>query len=163
MTSANLAIYRRQLMVLGNCCLGDVASLVEEVLPPPEGASGNLSHWPLHLADLATDAYERQCTLGLLEQETLTLAEIAAGLERIEQGTFGRCEGCRKAIPKARLQALPYARYCVECAENLSSRRTASPTRARPRASMVHAKPGGRSRSGGPKPQPRHPEQHLTP
>jgi DnaK suppressor protein len=119
MTQAKLASYRQQLLALGNRCRGDVASLAEEVLPPPEGSSGNLSHWPLHLADLATDAYERQCTLGLLEKEKLTLTEIAAGLERIEQGTFGRCEGCRKAIPKARLHALPYARYCVECAENL--------------------------------------------
>ena len=119
MTPAKLASYRRQLLALGSRFSGDVSSLAQEVLPPPEGAGGSLSHWPTHLADLATGASERQCTLGLLAKEKLTLAEIAAGLERIEQGTFGRCEGCRKEIPKARLLALPYARYCVGCAQHL--------------------------------------------
>jgi RNA polymerase-binding transcription factor DksA len=119
MTPAKLASYRRQLLALGSRFSGDVSSLAQEVLPPPEGAGGSLSHWPTHLADLATGAGERQCTLSLLESETQTLAEIAAGLERIEHGTFGRCEGCRKDIPKARLLALPYARYCIECAQHL--------------------------------------------
>jgi RNA polymerase-binding transcription factor DksA len=119
MTGAKLARYRRQLLTLANCFSGDVSSLAEEALPPPEGAGGHLSHWPTHLADLAADAYERQCTLRLLEAERHTLAEIAAGLERIEQGTYGRCEGCQKDIPRARLLALPFARYCVECARNL--------------------------------------------
>jgi RNA polymerase-binding transcription factor DksA len=118
MTNAKLASYRRKLLTLGNRFSGDISCLAEEALPPPEEAGGNLSHWPIHLADLATDAYERQWTLSLLEQEKVTLAEIAAGLERIEQETFGRCEGCQKEIPRTRLLALPYARYCVKCAEN---------------------------------------------
>ena len=123
MNKAKLASYRRRLVALGNRFSGDVLSLADEVLPPPEGAGGNLSHWPIHLADLATNANERQCTLSLLEKENLTLVEIAAGLERIEQGTFGRCEGCQEEIPKARLLALPYARHCVECAEEFQRSR----------------------------------------
>ena len=69
------------------------------------------------MADVGT--YEREFTLGLLESEEHTLGEIDAALGRMERGTFGHCEGCRKAIPKDRLHALPYARYCFECARRL--------------------------------------------
>ena len=114
MSTAELAVYRVKLLALRGRLAGDVSSLAGEALNSEEEASGNLSHVPIHMADLGT--YEREFTLGLLENEEQTLGEIAAALGRIEQGTFGRCEGCRKAIPKDRLHALPYARYCVECA-----------------------------------------------
>jgi RNA polymerase-binding transcription factor DksA len=55
-------------------------------------------------------------TLALAGNETQILDEINAALERIETGTFGRCESCRKPIAKDRLQALPYARFCIACA-----------------------------------------------
>ena len=55
---------------------------------------------------------------SLLENEEQILEEIASALERIEQGNFGRCEECQREIPKARLEAIPYARYCVDCASN---------------------------------------------
>jgi RNA polymerase-binding transcription factor DksA len=93
---------------------GDVSSLADEARNSEDEASGNLSHVPIHMADL--DTYEREFTLGLLENEEQTLQEVAAALGRIEQGTFGHCEGCWTAIPRDRLHALPYARYCVECA-----------------------------------------------
>jgi RNA polymerase-binding transcription factor DksA len=93
---------------------GDVSSLADEARNSEDEASGNLSHVPIHMADLGT--YEREFTLGLRENEEQTLQEVAAALGRIEQGTFGHCEGCRTAIPRDRLHALPYARYCVECA-----------------------------------------------
>jgi RNA polymerase-binding transcription factor DksA len=114
MSPTELASYRRKLLALRGRLAGDVSSLAGEALNSEDEAGGNLSHVPLHRADLGT--YERECTLGLLESEEQTLEEIAAALGRIEQGTFGHCEGCRKAIPKGRLHALPYARYCVECA-----------------------------------------------
>jgi RNA polymerase-binding transcription factor DksA len=114
MSPAELASYRRQLLALRGRLAGDVSSLVAEALDSEEEAGGNLSHVPIHMADLGT--YEREFTLGLLENEGQTLDEIAAALGRMEQGTFGRCEGCREAIPRDRLHALPYARYCVECA-----------------------------------------------
>jgi RNA polymerase-binding transcription factor DksA len=74
---------------------------------------------PTHIADLGTDSFEQQFTLGLLENNEQTLEEVAAALERIEQGSFGRCEECQKTIPHARLEALPYARYCIACARKL--------------------------------------------
>ena len=119
MSTAELASYRGKLLALRDRLAGDVSSLADEALDSEDEASGNLSHVPIHMADLGT--YEREFTLGLLENEEHTLEEIAAALGRIEQGTFGHCEGCRKAIAKDRLHALPYARYCVECARRLQA------------------------------------------
>jgi RNA polymerase-binding transcription factor DksA len=119
MTPAQLADYRQTLLALQHRCSGDVSSLADEVLNADEQASGNLSHVPIHPADLGTDAYERELTQELRENEEQTLAEIGAALARIEKGSFGRCEGCQKDIPATRLQALPYTRYCVQCARDL--------------------------------------------
>jgi RNA polymerase-binding transcription factor DksA len=117
MSTGELASYRGKLLALRDRLAGDVSSLADEARNSEDEAGVNLSHVPIHMADLGT--YEREFTLGLLENEAQTLEEIAAALGRIEQGTFGQCEGCPKAIPKDRLHALPYARYCVECARRL--------------------------------------------
>ena len=114
MSTAELASYRGQLLALRGRLTGDVSSLADEALNSKDEASGNLSHVPIHMADLGT--HERELTLGLLGNEEQALEEIAAALGRIERGTFGQCEGCGKAIPKDRLHALPYARSCVGCA-----------------------------------------------
>ena len=116
MTKTELASYRQKLVALRQRLSGDVSSLAAEALNADEQASGNLSHVPLHPADLGSDAFERQFTQGLLESDRQTLAEIIAALERIGEGIFGCCEGCGKEIAEARLQALPYTRYCLTCA-----------------------------------------------
>lgn len=54
-----------------------------------------------------------------MENEGRILVEINDALARIEQGTFGRCENCRREIPKERLEAVPYTRYCIRCAREL--------------------------------------------
>ncbi len=71
------------------------------------------------MADLGTDNFEQEFTLNLLQNQEQALAEIGDALERVRQGSFGRCEECQAAIPKARLQALPYTRHCVACARKL--------------------------------------------
>ena len=117
MTKAELDAHRRQLLALRDRINGDVAHLSDEAFRKSDGdASGNLSHMPIHMADLGTASFEQQFTLSLLENEERVLEEVAAAWDRIDQGTFGRCEECRKEIPKARLLVLPYTRYCVECA-----------------------------------------------
>jgi RNA polymerase-binding transcription factor DksA len=59
---------------------------------------------------------EASITMSLLANEQQMLDEISAALDRLDNGTFGRCEGCQQSIPKARLRALPYVRYCTACA-----------------------------------------------
>jgi RNA polymerase-binding transcription factor DksA len=71
------------------------------------------------MADLGTDNFEQEFTLGLLQNEELLLKEIEAALKRLEQGDFGLCEECQRSIPRARLQALVYTRHCVDCARKL--------------------------------------------
>src|SRR5204862_3647369 len=80
---------------------------------------GALSNMPLHMADVGTDNYEQEFTLSLMANQGQALEEIGAALERLEDGSFGRCEECAGEIPAARLEALPYARYCVECARKM--------------------------------------------
>jgi len=82
-------------------------------------ATGDLSSMPIHMADIGTDNYEQEFALGLMDSERKLLHEIDDALQRIEQGTYGICEGTGKPIPKARLKAQPWARYCVEYARIL--------------------------------------------
>jgi RNA polymerase-binding transcription factor DksA len=120
MTQAELNGFRQQLLDLRNRLRGDVSHLTSEALRKTGGeASGSLSNTPIHMADLGTDNFDQEFTLGLIQNEEQALDEIAGALDRLDQNTFGHCEECHKEIPKSRLQALPYTRYCVECARKL--------------------------------------------
>jgi RNA polymerase-binding transcription factor DksA len=85
------------------------------------GSGGNggseLSNAPFHLGDMGTDEYLYDMNTTLLVNEQYIVAEAREALARIENGTFGVCETCGKPIVKARLEALPFARCCVKCAE----------------------------------------------
>jgi DnaK suppressor protein len=95
--------------------LGDVSTLHNEALNKDRrDAAGDLSSMPIHMADLGTDNYELEFTLGLIEGERAILREIDEALERIRQGTYGVCLATGKPIGKARLKAKPWARYCYE-------------------------------------------------
>jgi DnaK suppressor protein len=123
MTKAELKSYEQQLLELRDRLNGDVSHLADEALRKSgREAGGNLSSMPIHMADLGTDAFEQENTLNLLQNEEKELAEIAAALERVDQGTFGRCEECGGEIPAPRLKALPHARFCVDCARKQEHR-----------------------------------------
>ena len=82
-------------------------------------ASGDLSSMPIHMADLGTDNFQQEFSLGLMDSERRLLLEIDDALNRIENKTYGICEGTGKPISKARLEAQPWARHCVEYARML--------------------------------------------
>lgn len=84
-----------------------------------QDSTGDLSNMPIHMADIGTDTYEQEFSLGLMDSERRLVREILDALRRIEQGTYGICEGTGKPIPKGRLEANPWARYCVEYASLL--------------------------------------------
>ena len=67
------------------------------------------------VADTGTDNYEQDFTLGLIESEEALAREVDGALLRIAQSAFGVCESCQTPIPLARLEILPFARFCVEC------------------------------------------------
>ena len=75
-----------------------------------------MSHVPTHPADVGTDNYEQEFTLGLVESERLLLEEIDQSLRRIDEGTYGICIGTGNAINKARLKARPWAKHCIDYA-----------------------------------------------
>jgi RNA polymerase-binding transcription factor DksA len=122
MTKVELEAYRRQLLAMHKRLNGDVSHLTDEALGAAGNGGGGLSNMPIHMADLGSDAFEQENTLSLLANEQQRLEEIGDALERIKQGTFGRCEDCEAEIPKARLKELPYARYCVACARKQEQR-----------------------------------------
>jgi len=68
-----------------------------------------------HLADLGTDSYEQSADLGLAEQISRTITDIDRALDRIDEGTYGICLGCSKAISIERLEAIPSAARCAQC------------------------------------------------
>jgi RNA polymerase-binding transcription factor DksA len=72
-----------------------------------------------HQADAGSDAYEKDFALSLLSQEQDALYEIEEALKRIELGSYGVCEMSNKVIPHARLEAIPFARFTVECQQQL--------------------------------------------
>jgi DnaK suppressor protein len=117
LTSADTEHFKQLLLEKRREILRNVNEFEDEALKKSRlDASGDLSSMPIHMADIGTDNYEQEFALGLMDSERKLLREIDNSLGRIEQGTYGICEGTSKPIPKARLEAQPWARYCVEYA-----------------------------------------------
>lgn len=96
---------------------GDLDQMTDEALRRDQAeSSGNLSNVPLHMADVGTENYDQEFTLSLIENEQEVLGQIYEALARIDTGTFGTCEDCGQPIAKPRLQAIPYAKLCIDCA-----------------------------------------------
>jgi DnaK suppressor protein len=112
--------YRNVLLNLRARLRGDLDQMTDEALrrKQPESSS-NLSNVPLHMADVGTENYDQEFTLGLIETEQATLEQVQAALNRIDAGTYGKCSECAEPIAKQRLQYLPYAKYCIQCARKL--------------------------------------------
>jgi len=80
-------------------------------------ASGDLSGYSFHMADMATDQYDREFSLELAQSERERLYELDAAIKSIDEGRYGKCEECSKHISKQRLKAMPQASLCIECQE----------------------------------------------
>jgi DnaK suppressor protein len=121
MTRTELAKYHEQLMAFGKRLHGDATQRQHEALRQAGGSAGNLSNIPTHPADVATDAFEQQTAVSLLENQEQILEETAAALQRIEDGTYGKCQECGNNIGGPRLDAVPYTPFCVDCARKLET------------------------------------------
>ncbi len=73
---------------------------------------------PLDLADTATELYTQEFNYSLSENDRAQLALVDAALERMDSGGYGECEECGETISDARLKAVPWAIYCLECQED---------------------------------------------
>lgn len=90
-------------------------SISDELGELAEGGTDN------HLGDTATAMYDRELDEGLEDGVKETLVEIDAALQRIEDGTYGKCEGCGKPIGAERLSAIPWARLCIDDQRRVAS------------------------------------------
>lgn len=109
------------------------ADNLEKAARSPIG-DDDLSQAPMHLGDRGTQEFVQEVNTALLEHETEVQAEVLAALQRIEDGTYGRCENCGRKIPAGRLDAVPYTRYCVRCAEQVGSEHPVNFNEGRPQA-----------------------------
>jgi RNA polymerase-binding protein DksA len=110
LSKSDLQYFRNLLLEKRREILGDVGSMESEAF---KGGS-NLSNMPIHMADVGTDNFEQEFTLGLIESERQILREIQDALARVDDGTFGICQGTGKPIPRVRLEAVPWAKYTIE-------------------------------------------------
>jgi len=117
LTPAEIERFRVLLLEKRKEILHNVVEIEDETLRKSRlDASGDLSSMPIHMADLGTDNYQQEFSLGLMDSERKLITEIDDALQRIENGTYGICEGTGQLIAKARLEAQPWARYSVEYA-----------------------------------------------
>lgn len=112
MTKAQLMSFEQQLRALASRLRGEVTSLRDEAF----SAQSNVADMPSEQVDLASVQSEEDRVRTLLGNEQSMLQEVDAALERIENGTYGRCGGCGRLIAQERLESVPFARLCVKCA-----------------------------------------------
>ncbi len=119
---------KEKLLQLRDAMVDSMAGVAQDTLRSrAEGSEA--SAFGMHQADAGSDAYDRDFALSLLSQEQDALYEIDQALKRIEVGTYGICEMSGKPIPHARLEAIPFARFTVECQSQLEKQNKASRVR----------------------------------
>jgi len=119
---------KEKLLQLRDAMVDSMAGVAQDTLRSrAEGSEA--SAFGMHQADAGSDAYDRDFALSLLSQEQDALYEIDQALKRIELGSYGVCEMSGKHIPRARLEAIPFARFTVECQSQLEKQNKASRVR----------------------------------
>jgi DnaK suppressor protein len=113
MSAKDLKYFKELLMLKRSELLGNVSYMEKDALHEDRS---DLSNMPIHMADMGTDSYEQEFTLELMDSERRIITEIDEALTRIDNGTFGVCEYNGEMIPRPRLEAIPWAKYCVACA-----------------------------------------------
>jgi len=106
----------RQLLITERVKLADeIKSIAQEASKSPREASGDLSAYTLHMADMAADTYERELSMNIISSEQEILYQIDDALKRLDDGSFGICQQCSQPILMSRLKAVPYASLCIAC------------------------------------------------
>lgn len=122
-TKKELVDFKKLVLKKKEEILDEIKHISEDTLKKSQKeASGDISGYTYHMADVATDTYDREFSLGLASNERKLIYEFDDTLKRIEEGTFGVCEECKSLIAKNRLKAVPYARLCVKCQQKKEKR-----------------------------------------
>lgn len=116
MEQEHIGGFQRVLLAARSKLLGASSSIEDNALSQTRSNSaGDLSSVPIHFADIGSDTFEQELSLDLLSNTNELLSEINAALDRINDNSFGKCEDCGGEINIERLNAIPYARLCIEC------------------------------------------------
>lgn len=111
--------FRQRLLDKRRELIGDVRCLRDEAMNSGSGGGSGSNSMPIHMAERGSDTWEQALTLRLSETQASILRDIDEALQRIQDGTYGVCEAAGERIPRDRLRALPWTRYCIECARSL--------------------------------------------
>ena len=123
LSKKELGEFRKLVLKRKDEVLDDIKHIADDTLKKSQKeASGDISGYTYHMADVATDNYDREFSLGLASNDRKFIYELDDALKRIEEGVFGFCEDCKVLIAKNRLKALPHARLCVKCQEKREKR-----------------------------------------
>ena len=94
---------------------GEIRAIAKEVSKNPRDASGDLSAYTVHPADMSSDTYERELSANIASSEQEVLYQIDEALKRLDEGAYGTCQECDKPISLSRLRAVPYTSQCIAC------------------------------------------------
>lgn len=119
MDKKTLIQYRKVLMDIKEKITGQIKQISSDASSSQKDTAGDVSGHALHMADVATDMYDREFSLGLASNDRELLYKVDEALKRIEDSTFGLCTECSKPIAVARLKAIPYAQTCLPCQEKI--------------------------------------------
>ncbi len=117
MSKKNLDHFEKRLMDERKRAVRELGQYSETFGSTLQGADGDLSAYSFHMADQGTDAMEREKAFLFASQEGRFLWHLDEALRRLYRTpeTFGKCHNCGADIAFDRLDALPHARYCIDC------------------------------------------------
>jgi len=122
-TKKELEYFKKLILKMKEKLLDEIKHISQDTLKTSQkDAAGDISGYTYHMADVATDTYDREFSLGLASNERQSLYELDEASKKIEEGTFGICEECKSLISKTRLKVVPFARLCVKCQEKKEKR-----------------------------------------
>ncbi|MDD4908767.1 MAG: TraR/DksA family transcriptional regulator [Candidatus Omnitrophica bacterium] len=118
MTKKDLTYFRKLILQRKEEIVTEIKHISEDTLKKSQrDAAGDISGYAYHMADIATDTYDREFSMGIASNERKIVYDIDDAIKRIEDGSYGICEDCKGIIAKTRLKAIPYARLCLKCQE----------------------------------------------
>ncbi len=115
MAKKDTAKYKKLLLEKREEILKEIHDIAKESMKSQKGAPGEMSERMADTADMASDGYDRELSLNIASGEQEIIYEIDESLKLIKEGKYGKCLSCSKKIPAKRLNAVPYAKYCVQC------------------------------------------------
>jgi RNA polymerase-binding protein DksA len=123
-SKTDLMEFKKLLLKEREKIMGEMKYLTKDALKKSQkDISGDLSGYSYHMADVATDNYDREFSLGLASNEQKQVYKIDDALKRLEDGSYGTCLECGRSISKRRLKIIPQAYFCIKCQGLFDSKR----------------------------------------